>query len=176
MGKGSRAVEVFVVIFLGLGAAFVSVAIYRDTIDQYSSGWYLAAGLAFVAAVFLAVAYFGIHPAIVALDARRTSKLESARSARSPSAVAGGLQITKATYGATEGNMDVTEHVASLVSDGQLRVPVTNAEFGTDPAPMVPKILIVEYRHHGKAESVTFHENSIGLLPEATEVGPDDPT
>lgn len=165
MGKGTRAVEVFIMILLAAASGLLLVAGQKDSIGAYSSGWYLASVATFAGAGFIAVTYFLLHPAVVTLDSRRTRILND----RGPNV--GGrdrLVITRATYGATEGSREVTEHVAALVYEGrQLRMPVTNDEFGPpDPAPLVPKVLIVEYVFDGRAGSASFPEHEIAILPE----------
>lgn len=82
-----------------------------------------------------------------------------------------GVIVTKAVYGqlGTKSEAaDVTEKLASLITDGQLNVRVENALAGRDPAIDVPKELRVDYTLDGVAKHVTVAENEMLTLPDAS--------
>lgn len=82
--------------------------------------------------------------------------------------LAGGVKITKATYGAGDQTNDVTSVVKK--KSGPLPIvilssPSYNSAFGGDPAPGTVKQLVIEYEIDGNAATATFAENSPIILP-----------
>ncbi|MBB3208522.1 HEAT repeat protein [Rhodopirellula rubra] len=78
------------------------------------------------------------------------------------------VEITRATYGATDENVDVTARLQKQV--GKLPIilldnPNYNSNFGGDPAPGSPKQLRIEYRINGRAGKAMFNENDAIVLP-----------
>jgi len=77
------------------------------------------------------------------------------------------IEIVNATYGAADQRKDVTAALKKYVADIPL-LPLPgkyNEAFGGDPAPGVPKDLVVEYSFDGKAGKATFAENAPIVLP-----------
>lgn len=70
-------------------------------------------------------------------------------------------EILKARFGTATGDrwLDVTEKLRSLVSHGALQISQINPSvFGRDPAPNVVKQLELEYRLHGKTQTIVIAE------------------
>ncbi len=80
--------------------------------------------------------------------------------------VRGALEIVKAEYG--EGNRwrDVTPLLNQQISGNSVKMDVTNATMGGDPAPAVRKSLRVDYSYQDQRRSVTVAENAQLVLPE----------
>lgn len=70
-----------------------------------------------------------------------------------------GLQIESARYGVGNRWNDVTALLQNSIQNDGLRMQVTNATMGGDPAPANEKVLEVRYRYQGRSESVTIREN-----------------
>lgn len=73
------------------------------------------------------------------------------------------VEIVKATYGAGNKTVDVTETLRKHAgSFGSVQLPSSsyNAVFGGDPAPGVVKQLAVQYRYGGVDAEATFAENA----------------
>jgi hypothetical protein len=70
----------------------------------------------------------------------------------------GGLQITRARYGAGDGSVDVTDRLNSQIQGGQLNMQVTNDTMGGDPAPGQNKTLTVRYTSNGSPAQVVVNE------------------
>lgn len=84
-----------------------------------------------------------------------------------PVARSEGLDVTAARYGANQAWADVAALLRARIRDGQLRVPVTNSELGTDPAPNMGKKLEIEYSHGGRAYRKVVLEGQELSIPEA---------
>ncbi len=80
--------------------------------------------------------------------------------------VRGALQIVKAEYG--EGNRwrDVTSILSQQISANSVRMEVSNATMGGDPAPAVKKSLKVDYSYQDQRRNVTVPEGAQLVLPE----------
>lgn len=70
-----------------------------------------------------------------------------------------GLQIESARYGVGNRWTDVTALLNNSIQNDALRMQVTNATMGGDPAPANEKVLEVRYRYQGQSQSVTIREN-----------------
>ncbi len=70
-----------------------------------------------------------------------------------------GLQIESARYGVGNRWSDVTALLNNNIQNDALRMQVTNATMGGDPAPANEKVLEVRYRYQGQSQSVTIREN-----------------
>ena len=114
------------------------------------------------------------------MKARSSTEIQAAESALSATCarqarpVAGKVIIRKALYGDLPNgtSKDVTKKVAAIVKAGSLSVDASNATFGGDPAPSVPKKLRVEYSVDGRTDSKTVNENdtlklAAGAVPPA---------
>jgi len=75
-----------------------------------------------------------------------------------PPAWVGGLQITRAVYGAGSRVWDVTERVRAQVRDNQISLRVVNENMGGDPAEGAHKSLTVWYVDHGRTLQTTVAE------------------
>ncbi|HVX86502.1 MAG TPA: hypothetical protein VH253_17100 [Phycisphaerae bacterium] len=84
---------------------------------------------------------------------------------RTIAAPSGRLTIVKATYGAGDKQLDVTDQLAKRVANGKLAVLAGNGIFGQDPAPNQTKELVVVYQADGKLDIAHFAENSQAVLP-----------
>ncbi|MCM2373386.1 HEAT repeat domain-containing protein [Aporhodopirellula aestuarii] len=78
------------------------------------------------------------------------------------------VEITHATYGAPDENVDVTARLQKQV--GKLPIilldnPNYDSNFGGDPAPGKKKQLHIEYRIDGKPGKAVFNENDAIVLP-----------
>ena len=69
------------------------------------------------------------------------------------------MEIIKATYGAGNKTIDVTEKVKKLHADGFKKFSNYNSHFG-DPTPGTPKQLSITYKANEKTRSVKFQENT----------------
>ncbi len=70
-----------------------------------------------------------------------------------------GLQIESARYGVGNRWSDVTTLLNNAIQNDALRLQVTNATMGGDPAPANEKVLEVRYRYQGSSQSATIREN-----------------
>jgi hypothetical protein len=79
----------------------------------------------------------------------------------------GQLQILSAKYGSGRQQVDVTNRLQNLVSNGRINVRVNNGSMAVaDPAPQQPKNLFVSYSvGNGKRQTVTIQEGSYLTLP-----------
>lgn len=68
------------------------------------------------------------------------------------------LSIIRATYGTGRRQLDVTERMRILASDGRLQLRVSNHSAGGDPAPGMPKSLRVTYSVGGRQQQVRVEE------------------
>lgn len=77
------------------------------------------------------------------------------------------LLIERAEYRADDGRgLDVSELLAREAADGRLRVAVANRSFGRDPAPGVPKRLVIRYRvDGGRVREQSWREGETAVLP-----------
>jgi hypothetical protein len=78
------------------------------------------------------------------------------------------LEIVKAEYGAAGNQKDVTDVLKKAAGERQwiaLPKPSFNEAFGGDPAPNMPKKLVVHYRLNGKESEASFAENALVVLP-----------
>ena len=71
----------------------------------------------------------------------------------------GGLQITRAMYGAGSQVRDVTNMLNSQIRDNRLSLVVNNGTMGGDPAPGARKSLTVTYNYQGRPGQVTVNED-----------------
>lgn len=69
-----------------------------------------------------------------------------------------------AAGGADPRSADVGEKVRALVADKRLDVIVSTQALGGDPAPGVPKVLVVKYKLHGKPGMITRAEGERLLI------------
>jgi hypothetical protein len=74
------------------------------------------------------------------------------------SASSGKLEIVRATYGAGDKNIDVTQKIRAAAVGGSVSVTADNAFAGKDPAVNVKKTLIVEYLLNGVRGTSTVDE------------------
>lgn len=77
------------------------------------------------------------------------------------------VEIVRATYGADDERVDVTERLRKQVGNLpiiRLANPNYNSNFGGDPAPGKPKRLIIEYRIDGRDGKSVFNENDPVVL------------
>jgi hypothetical protein len=81
----------------------------------------------------------------------------------------GGLEITRGSYGAGVRVMDVTDRMNSQKKDGQLKLVVSDAAMGGDPAQGEKKTLTVWYINNGHSAQATIDEGDTLSLP-----GPQD--
>jgi hypothetical protein len=78
----------------------------------------------------------------------------------------GGLNIINATYGAGRQHRDVTRRLQSLIREGRLAIVVDNAVLGGDPAPNVPKSLLVTFTNgRGRQREVQINEGDRLNIP-----------
>lgn len=76
------------------------------------------------------------------------------------------LGIVRATYGAGRQQRDVTARLQSQVQDGRISISVDNNVMGGDPAPNVPKELLVTYTdNRGRQHEVRVAEGQQLNLP-----------
>ena len=76
------------------------------------------------------------------------------------------LSIIRATYGAGRQRQDVTDRLQSLVRRGRLSTTVDNNVMGGDPAPNVPKELLVTFRDDsGRQQQVRVGEGQPLNIP-----------
>jgi (4-O-methyl)-D-glucuronate---lignin esterase len=84
------------------------------------------------------------------------------------------LRILKAAYGyfppSEPAWCDVTGKVKSLVASGKREIPAGNDFAGTDPAPDIPKELLVEYTLNGQNETASTNEGASLTLPASATV------
>jgi HEAT repeat protein len=106
-------------------------------------------------------------------EIRAAERALSATCTREAKPSAGKVTIRRAVYGAIDegGSADVTRKVAKIVAAGSLSVTASNGNFG-DPAPGIPKQLLVEYTVAGVAHTMTVKEGktltlAAGATPEA---------
>lgn len=106
-------------------------------------------------------------------EIRAAERALSAACTREAKPSADKVTIRRAVYGAIGegGSADVTKKVAKIVAAGSLSVEASNANFG-DPAPSIPKQLLVEYTVAGVAQTKTVKEGetltlAAGTTPEA---------
>jgi HEAT repeat protein len=106
-------------------------------------------------------------------EIRAAERALSAICTREAKPSAGKVTIRRAVYGAIGegGSADVTRKIAKIVAAGSLSVTASNANFG-DPAPGIPKKLLVEYTVAGVAHARTVKEGetltlAVGKTPEA---------
>jgi hypothetical protein len=79
---------------------------------------------------------------------------------------AGALVFLHATYGVeNEWQLDVTDSLNKLVSDGRLDIVVNNETMGEDPSPGRLKLLTVEYAADGAKHTNSFLEGTHIVLP-----------
>jgi len=76
------------------------------------------------------------------------------------------ITILSARYGAGAVWIDVAAQLRAKMQQGNLRMMVTNEEFGSDPVPNVAKSLEVSYSVGGKTYSKTVPETQMLVLPE----------
>lgn len=180
--RATQAVNAFAG-FLGLaGSTAIIIGIFRAStvVDENDARWwFLGGGLCLVAALFLLVAYYLLHPMLAGWDARRKSRLAQVRATRtdlrpSPAALPSGrVTVHTARYGtnAPGGNWaDVTLHVRGhLDPEGHLDFRATNGNLGGDPSPNLVKRLELVYsiddeeqvsRGYSESERVTLPELS----------------
>jgi len=69
-----------------------------------------------------------------------------------------------ATGGTDSRSADVGEKVRALVADKRLDLIVSTQALGGDPAPGVPKVLVVKYKLHGKPGTITRAEGERLLI------------
>ncbi len=83
------------------------------------------------------------------------------------------LEIHRAVYIAKDGagEMDATEKLSRLISEGQLIVTASNDTLGRDPAPKHEKELRLDYMLDGKACHVVVPENETVALPTTAIIG-----
>jgi HEAT repeat protein len=115
-------------------------------------------------------------PVLVELlvNARSSSEIRAAERALSAACTreakpsAGKVTIRRAVYKAIGegGSADVTKKVAKIVAGGSLSVAASNANFG-DPAPGIPKQMLVEYTVAGVAHTKTVREGDTLTLSAA---------
>jgi hypothetical protein len=75
------------------------------------------------------------------------------------------LQITRASYGLNNRNMDVTQRLRGMVRNGMLVVQVNNNTMGGDPAKGGDKVLTVIYRVQGRERTATVKEGNTLRIP-----------
>jgi len=76
------------------------------------------------------------------------------------------LSIVRATYGAGRQRQDVTERLQSQIRGGRLSINVDNAVMGGDPAPNVPKELLVTFTDgRGRQQQVRVEEGERLNIP-----------
>lgn len=159
---------------LGLIAIGSYVGLRPDADDP--TGWFVGAGVAFAAAVFVPGFVFVIHPLVVRLDARRSKILAEARSVTNPATPAESriepapeeqprLLILDASYGAFVHSVDVGDVLREQIIDNALDVLVSNEIFGGDPLPGVKKELTVWYAFGGPVQLTSFVEGTRAVLP-----------
>ncbi len=88
-----------------------------------------------------------------------------------PAAGASGLQIERARYGDGRRWLDVTQLLRDSVRENRLMVPVSNATFGSDPAPATPKVVEVDYVWNGQRQSARVAEGKSLELGEGVASG-----
>ncbi len=75
-----------------------------------------------------------------------------------------GIEITTAIYG-VEGNaqrsMDVSKTIKQYLDAREYEFEITNTFTGRDPAPGIPKVLILKYKFNGKTFSKKIKENGL---------------
>jgi HEAT repeat protein len=105
-------------------------------------------------------------------EIRAAERALSAACTREAKPSAGKVTIRRAVYSAIGegGSADVTKKVGKIVASGSLSVAASNANFG-DPAPGIPKQLLVEYTVAGIAHTKTIREGetltlTAGATPE----------
>ena len=76
------------------------------------------------------------------------------------------LAVVTARYGANQGWIDVAALLRTRIRDGKLRIPVTNSDLGSDPAPNVVKTLEVEYSYGGRPYRRIVPEGQELSIPE----------
>ncbi|MEJ0089052.1 MAG: glycosyl hydrolase [Limisphaerales bacterium] len=83
------------------------------------------------------------------------------------------LEIQRAVYIALDGagEMDVTEKLSGLISEGQLIVTASNDALGRDPAVNREKELRVDYTLDDKPGHAAIHENETLALPATAMIG-----
>ena len=135
-----------------------------------SHGWFVGAAATFAVALFVALAYFVIHPAIEALDNKRSTWLNAIRAARPepilkarsrPTQSTMPIQpaellipegaIVKAEYGAEHSWADVIGIVRKAQGYGD-SLMVTNDTMGGDPIVNTPKVLRLTYENGALVE------------------------
>ncbi|HEV2455141.1 MAG TPA: glycosyl hydrolase, partial [Verrucomicrobiae bacterium] len=82
--------------------------------------------------------------------------------------------VIKALYGeldTTNRVVDVTQKIASLMTDGRLSVRADTSLAGRDPAQLVPKELRVDYLLDGDARRASVEENRMLVLPPQAGIG-----
>ena len=73
--------------------------------------------------------------------------------------------IVSCVPGAGEQTVDVSDAVRRALVRGQLRLTVSNALAGSDPAPNMPKELVVTYEHRGQRSVRRGGEGQEIVLP-----------
>ena len=76
-----------------------------------------------------------------------------------------GLRILRASYGAGDQFVDVTDAVRGYVNDGRVFVRIDNYSMGGDPVPGVHKMLQVEYLFDGERRQIMVDEKTFLRLP-----------
>lgn len=76
-----------------------------------------------------------------------------------------GFEIIKGTYGAAGNNIDITQKLIELITDGKLITAASNALVTKDPAGGVVKTLTIEYIYNGVSQTRQFQENDQVSLP-----------
>jgi hypothetical protein len=75
-----------------------------------------------------------------------------------------GIEITTAIYG-VEGNaqrsMDVSKTIKQYLDAREYEFEITNTFTGRDPAPGIPKVLLLKYNFNGKTFSKKIKENGL---------------
>jgi len=84
----------------------------------------------------------------------------------------GDLRILQAVYGAAGRQVNVTNRLQSMVSNGTLNVAVNNGTMGGDPAPGMAKQLYVSYSFRGQQQSTSVSENGKLTIPGGYVPGP----
>lgn len=75
------------------------------------------------------------------------------------------LRIERATYGAGNSTVDVTNRLQAMVRGNTLQVRVTNDDLGGDPAPEHHKALFVSYFYQGQSGQTFVNEGDYLKIP-----------
>lgn len=152
MQKTLNAVTTLVAGLIVVGGILVDAA-YRYNGGGRSALFFWAFAC-FIVAVVVALAYFGLHPLFVLLNAGRLRFIANQRPRTpalrtvygAPSLVSGAFQLLSAFYGPNDPSeltsqdptpVDVTTYVAAHLAGGRLSMKVTNENLGGDPCPTI---------------------------------------